>query len=146
MEVQHVPLRNACTMKPGLSILLALLALTLLPPSLPGAGRVHAEDRVPGSRPLNLSLPRESRLAEGIRFGSESQAGPDISPPDLLQQEGSHNARLPYGSGYEARQRGLALGDRLPANAGTNSAGWGRSPAGNPGRPGYGRGGMGRGR
>lgn len=146
MEVQHVPLRNACTMKPGLSILLALLALTLLPPSLPGAGRVLAEDRVPGSRPLNLSLPRESLSAQRMPSGSENLDDPDASPPGPLRQEGRHRPDLPYGSGYEARQRILVNDARHPGNAGTNGTGWGKSPAGNPGHAGYGRGGMGRGR
>lgn len=122
-------------MKPGPLALLTLLIL-----SLSGVGRACAEDQAGASRPLNLSLPREPRLAERIPFGSESRGDPGLGPPELLLQEGSHNARLPYGSGYEARQRGLAIGDRLPGNSATNGAGWGRSPDRHPGRGGMGRG------
>lgn len=122
-------------MKPGLLALLILLTL-----SLTGVDGVRAEDQASASRPLNLSLPRESRLAERIPFGSENRAAEGIRSPGLLQQESSHNAGLPYGSGYEARQRSLALGDRLPGNAVANGAGWGRSPDRHPGRGGLGRG------
>lgn len=78
------------------------------------------------SRPLNLSLPRDAAWMPTVRNdiaqmpgGREATQLPDLGGrPRHIDGQG----HLPYGSGYEARQRGL-------------------SPGG-----GFGRGGMGRGR
>lgn len=66
----------------------------------------------PGMKPLNLSLPPQP--AGGASFGSSSPAGldqgadlirlPDLGPGSSPTDQG-RGGRLPYGSGYEARQK-----------------------------------------
>ena len=76
-------LRNTDAMKTAPLPLLMLLML-----GLAGTAEVHAGETPANDRPLNLSVPREPRLGAS---GSPTEAGGE---PDL-----------PYGSGYEARQR-----------------------------------------
>ncbi len=84
-------------------------------------------------RPLNLSLPRDDLWPSTVRNQpSAGLTGREASNlPNLGVLAGRPDARshLPYGSGYEARQRGNAM------NSGTA-----------PGAGGFGRGGMGRSR
>ena len=66
----------------------------------------------PGMKPLNLSLPPQP--AGGASFGSSSPAGldqgadltrlPDLGPGSSPADQG-RGGRLPFGSGYEARQK-----------------------------------------
>lgn len=65
---------------------LPLLMLLML--GLAGTAQIHAGETPANDRPLNLSVPREPRLSTS---GSPAETGGE---PDL-----------PYGSGYEARQR-----------------------------------------
>jgi hypothetical protein len=100
----------------------------------------QAED--PPRRPLNLSLPRDAVWSSPLR--------PDVQPaepargdapglPDLGSRPGA-GGRMPYGSGYEARQRGGA-GD------GSGQHGAGSGGGGRQGGAGHGMGrGTGRGR
>jgi hypothetical protein len=69
-------------------------------------------DVSPAMKPLNLSLPPQP--AGGASFGSSSPAGLDQGAdltrlPDLGQgsspADQGRGGRLPYGSGYEARQK-----------------------------------------
>ena len=98
---------------------------------------VHAEATTDGplpSRPLNLSLPKDAVWSGMVRSETlVSRSGREgTSLPDLGGRMGNAEARgrLPYGSGYEARQRESGA-DHVGMNAGSQ---------------GQGRGGMGRGR
>lgn len=121
-------------MKP--TILLSLLAL-LLP--FPAGAQTADDSEAATHRPLNLSLPRDLTRTPAISFGAS--AGQDPVADNLRPAQVSGGpGRIPYGSGYEARQRGAAnRGDAVSA-PGTHSNG-SRSGSG-----GGGRGGMGRGR
>lgn len=129
--------QNTRTMKRGLPILLTLL-LTLLPPVLPGVERGHAEDTLPGSRPLNLSLPHALQPAERMSPDSANRTDLAHQSPWSDLQDGRHKSSLPYGSGYEARQRLFSLDAPHSGNAAPNVPGWGRNPGGS-GRGGPGR-------
>ena len=87
----------------------------------------------PGMKPLNLSLPPQP--AAGASFGSSSfppaelDQGADLSRLPDLGQESSRPAdqgrggRLPYGSGYDARQRaaGVPSGTGFEPNGGSGT-------------------------
>jgi hypothetical protein len=91
-------------------------------------------------RPLNLSLPRDvlAQPSTVIRNDAEETAVRN------LRQEGGGVEKRPthqrYGTGYEARQRGMAT------ESSTGFGGSMGSPTGGGGMGGGGRGGMGRGR
>lgn len=112
-----------------MSIKLIPLQLLLLSFSLPALGQVP-----PGTsetelrQPLNLSLPREATppLSTPLSGSKESS----VVESNLRQEKassGRNEGHFPYGTGYEARQRGGLSG-------------------GGMGRGGVGRVGMGRGR
>lgn len=75
------------------------------------------------ARPLNLSLPREMLRSAPVAF----QADTDDTATRNLRPGGSQQAeRLPYGSGYEARQRGMTSGAGGPSGGGVGRGGRGR--------------------
>lgn len=118
-------------MKP--TILLPLLAL-LLP--FPAGAQTADDSEAAAHRPLNLSLPRDLTRTPALSFGASAGQNPVADNLRAAQVSGGPG-RIPYGSGYEARQRGGAnRGDAVPA-PGTHGGG---------SRSGGGRGGMGRGR
>ena len=87
----------------------------------------------PGMKPLNLSLPPQP--AGGASFGSSPPAGLDqgadlIRLPDLgrgsTPTDQGRRGRLPYGSGYEARQRTA----REPSGTGFGPSGGSGGPSG----------------
>lgn len=95
------------------------------------------------SRPLNLSLPHD--LVHPPAMSSDAEAAHDPVEQNLrpAQVDGRRGAsRMPYGSGYEARQRGSASADDSASGirGSSTSGGYGG------GKQGGGRGGMGRGR
>lgn len=118
------------TLTLNLSLLIVAAPAWGQPPSPP----VGNEAR----RPLNLSLPRDVLTNPTAIIRSESE---DIATRNLRQEKeenGKRAERQPYGTGYEARQRGMASG---------SNSGFGGSGAGaGAGAGGGGRGGMGRGR
>lgn len=122
-------------MKP--STLLPLLALLL--PFSAGA-QTAGDSEAAAHRPLNLSLPRDLTRTPTVSFGTDAGRDPVADNLRAAQVSGGPG-RIPYGSGYEARQRGTANRGEAPGShgAGTRSAGAG-------GGGGGGRGGMGRGR
>lgn len=92
-------------------------------------------------RPLNLSLPRAATDTPLAPFGQDGSAEA-IDPVErnlrAAQVRGSAT-RLPYGSGYEARQRGAADGGDAaasgpPHNGSRSAGGRGGSMGGGRGR------------
>lgn len=115
-----------------LLLLLALPAWGQSPP-LPAGNE-------PG-RPLNLSLPRDVLVqpATVIRNDADETAARNLRQQGEAAERRTTHQR--YGTGYEARQRGMA------AEGGTGYGGGMGSPmGGGAGTGGGGRGGMGRGR
>lgn len=108
------------------------LSLPLLAAVLP-AVPAWADDAAaePLQRPLNLSLPRETRPLPNVTFDNSGVDPVERNLRATQIRDGRNVERLPYGSGYEARQRGGA------------GQGAGQGAGGGGGR---GRGGMGRGR
>lgn len=87
----------------------------------------------PGMKPLNLSLPPQP--AAGAGFGSSIPAGLDQGAdltrlPDLgrgsTPTDQGRRGRLPYGSGYEARQKAA----REPSGTGFGMGGGSGGPTG----------------
>ncbi len=111
-----------------LLLLLALPAWGQSPP-LPAGNE-------PG-RPLNLSLPRDVLVqhATVIRNDADETAARNLRQQGEAAEKRTTHPR--YGTGYEARQRGVATDD---------NAGRGSPMGGGAGMGGGGRGGMGRGR
>ena len=71
---------------------------------------VQAQESVPatGTRPLNLSLPRDavwSATTRSAAVGDELRGNQSNGLPDLGSPP-AQRGRMPYGAGYEARQRG----------------------------------------
>ena len=93
------------------------------------------------SRPLNLSLPRDAVWSSTVRSdppAAERPQGDASALPDMGARASGgpgQRGRMPYGSGYEARQ-----GDSSGGGSGPAGAGGGRGSGGGGGR------GMGRGR
>lgn len=112
--------------------------------------RPNRDDAAP-MRPLNLSLPRDAVRSTPPAFQAEAE---DTATRNLRHEnrererhaEREDRGRLPYGTGYEARQQGMPPSPVFGGAAG-GAAGGGMGPAGmgggSPGGPG---GGMGRGR
>jgi uncharacterized membrane protein YgcG len=120
---------NANTMNTRLLTLsLSLIAATVQ------VAPVWADDAaaVTLQRPLNLTLPREARQLPSMTFDNASVDPVERNLRATQIRDGRNVERLPYGSGFEARQRGASHG-----NGNTSSGGGGG---------GRGRGGMGRGR
>lgn len=135
--MMHTP--NAI-MKTRSSTTCCLLLLLAVPawgqsPPLPAGGEAH--------RPLNLSLPRDVLAQPATVIRSDA----DETATRNLRQEGAgaekRTTHQRYGTGYEARQRGMT------AESGSGHGSSMGSPMGNgagAGMGGGGRGGMGRGR
>jgi hypothetical protein len=112
----------------NLTLPLMLLALTS-----PVRGQTSPATDVLTPQPLNLSLPRDMTRPTSTTFSGDVANDPierNLRSAQITGGKGTE--RLPYGSGYEARQRGMA--------SGSSGSGAGRSGGGG------GRGGMGRGR
>ena len=113
-----------------LSLLIVAVPAWGQPPSPPAGNEAR--------RPLNLSLPHDVMSKPSSVLLNDS---PDTATRNLRQEEEGNSKRAerqPYGTGYEARQRGMASG---------SNSGFGGSGAGaGAGAGGGGRGGMGRGR
>jgi hypothetical protein len=143
--MMHIP--NAI-MKTRSSTTCCLLLLLAVPawgqsPPLPGGGEAY--------RPLNLSLPRDVLVQPATVIRNDD----DGAATRNLRQEGEgaekRTTHQRYGTGYEARQRGLATESGSGYGSGMNSpmgggAGTGIAGMGGGGMGGGGHGGMGRGR
>lgn len=112
------------------------LSLLLLALAAPVRGQSAPQGDAEPHRPLNLSLPRDAMRPPVVTFDAVAPSDPVERNLRPAQVSGGPE-RMPYGSGYEARQRGAA-GRGDAAAPGTH----GRSG----GSGGSGRGGMGRGR
>lgn len=106
---------------------------------MPGWGQTPPAPTSEAQRPLNLSLPRDVvSPPAGLRRGET-----DETAERNLRKEGEIDAaRTPrYGTGFEARQRGMGA-----EGFGGFGSGMGAPMGGGAGMGGGGRGGMGRGR
>lgn len=115
-----------------LSLLIVAAPAWGQPPSPPAGNEAR--------RPLNLSLPRDLMLQPGSVLLNDSR---DTAARNLRQEEegdGKRAERQPYGTGFEARQRGGSSGGNAGFRGGSTATG------GAAGAGGGGRGGMGRGR
>lgn len=85
------------------------------------------------ARPLNLSLPRDAVWSSTVRpdagAGERSPgAAFDLPDPGARPNGGAgQRGRMPYGSGYEARQREAAGGGQAGAGRGGGGHGMGRA-------------------
>ncbi len=81
------------------------------------------------TKPLNLSLPRDAVWSTTTRTpaaGEEARGNRENGLPDLGSIAGQRG-RMPYGSGYEARQRGMTgAGSGSQSGAGAGRRGMGR--------------------
>ncbi len=115
-----------------LSLLIVAAPAWGQPPSPPAGNEAR--------RPLNLSLPRDVLTNPTAVIRTESE---DTATRNLRQEKeenGKRAERQPYGTGYEARQRGMASGSNSGFGGGGTVTGSGSGAGGG------GRGGMGRGR
>jgi len=119
-----------------LLLLLAVPAWGQSPPTPFGGAGGEAH------RPLNLSLPREVLGQSSMVIRNDA----DETAARNLRQEGEDREKRTthqrYGTGYEARQRGMTTESGSAYGAG----GIGTATGGGAGMGGGGRGGMGRGR
>jgi hypothetical protein len=139
-------------------LLLPAVGLLLAAPvAAQPAGKAKVDES--GRRPLNLSLPREAvappsavtqqdqHLRDNLRAPSGSADGKDPAQPEEASGEPQRGQVPipPYGTGYEARQRGFGGGFGGGSSGGFgggSSGGFGGGAGGSSG----GGGGMGRGR
>jgi len=105
------------TMKPR--ILTLPLWLLILTASAWGQTTSVIPETLP-ARPLNLSLPRDVLRPAAAEFqaGLDDPASRNLRPERL--DGGQRVERLPYGSGYETRQRGMT------SSSGAQGGGGGR--------------------
>jgi len=102
-----------------------LLLLTLSAPAswAQTAAESTAASPEPG-RPLNLSLPRDAVWSSTVRSdlpAAERPRGDASALPDMGARANGgqgQRGRMPYGSGYEARQRDSSGGGSSQAGAG----------------------------
>lgn len=121
------------TMKPR-NLLTSLLLLGLTTSTWAQTTPMVAEPQA--TQPLNLSLPRDLLHGTPAAAKDDDPVTRNLRPePSSGSKRGEH---MPYGTGYEARQRGMGSG-----NSGMAS-GSGGMGSGNGGWGGGGRGGMGR--
>jgi hypothetical protein len=118
------------------------VALSLASPLMAQQDRAPADGKA-GRKPLNLSLPREAvfppgtvtrqdpTLRDNLRAPARPDDASDKAESDQAGRRQDGAADAPYGTGFEARQRGFGSG------------GFGGSAGGSPGG---GRSGAGRGR
>lgn len=138
------PLRTRSMMAPPEAnpmnplILLPLLVLTL---PLPARAQLAADSEVSAHRPLNLSLPRDLTRPPAVSFGTDAPRDPVADNLRAAQVSGGPG-RIPYGSGYEARQRGAGHENGAAPRSVPSGSGHGSGMRSGSG----GRGGMGRGR
>lgn len=135
--MMHIPNAIMKTLSPTTCCLLLLLAVPAWgqSPHLPSGGEAH--------RPLNLSLPRDVLMQSSsmIRKDTDETAARNLRQEDEDREKRTTHQR--YGTGYEARQRGMA------AEGGSVYGSGMASPMGSGAGAGTGggaRGGMGRGR
>lgn len=113
------------------------MSLRLLTPVflLTVALSAQAQEAVPatgtGTKPLNLSLPRDAVWSSTTRSSADSDVGQGNRGNGLPDLGGStgQRGRMPYGSGYEARQRGMAdsaRGSQAGSGGGPRGMGMGR--------------------
>jgi hypothetical protein len=88
-----------------------------------------------GRKPLNLSLPREAvfspgtmtrqdpTLRDNLRAPSRQDDASDKAWSDRMRSERGGAADAPYGTGFEARQRGLGGGGFGGGNGGSGGGG-----------------------
>ncbi len=125
------------TLTLNLSLLIVAVPAWGQPPSPPAGNEAR--------RPLNLSLPHDVMSKPGSVLLNDSQ---DTATRNLRQEDdgiGKRAERQPYGTGYEARQRGMSSESSSSGFRGGGSVSGGGAGAG-AGGGGGGRGGMGRGR
>lgn len=98
---------------PALALLLAVIASFSAPLAAQQAVQPAAQqlDASPPTQRLNLSLPRDAAWSSPFRPGSQGaehvQASTGVLPDFAASQSGvGQRGRQPYGTGYEARQRG----------------------------------------
>ncbi|MEW6513207.1 MAG: hypothetical protein AB1443_04310 [Pseudomonadota bacterium] len=115
-----------------LLLLLAVPAWGQSPPQ-PAGGEAH--------RPLNLSLPRDvlGQSSMVIRNDADETAARNLRQEGEAREKRTTHQR--YGTGYEARQRGMTA-----ESSSGHGGGMGSATGGGAGMGGGGRGGMGRGR
>jgi hypothetical protein len=114
----------------------------LLVPGLIAFAQVPAT----GDRPLNLSLPRELKPADLLPEGSDPRYDPLVGDARGRRRVGGQGGGLlPYGRGYDARQRQAASTEAGVGSRDAIGMGWGAS-GGSSGMGGGGRGGIGHGR
>ena len=121
------------SMKTQTSLLYLWLAVLSAPVSAQTATAAFALE-VQSAKPLNLSLPRESLRSVA------SPLLPEVANDLVARNLQPDTGRLPYGSGYEVRQRGVHATTSSAGNSGGSGRGSGSSAARG------GNGGMGRGR
>ncbi len=126
-------------MKPHAFTSSCLLLLLAAPawgqsPPLPASGEAR--------RPLNLSLPRDvlAQPSMIIHNDADETAARNLRQDGEAQEKRAERQR--YGTGYEARQRGMTAESGAGSGGGTGAAMGGSAGMGGGG----GRGGMGRGR
>jgi len=120
-------------MKP---VILTFSIPLLLALAAPAQGQTVPADDTATHQPLNLSLPRDLARPSAMPSGVAAAHDPVEQNLRPAQIDGKRDAsRMPYGSGYEARQRGAADRGDTAAHG---------SRGGSGGMQGGGRGGMGR--
>lgn len=107
-----------------------LLLLTL---AAPATWAQTAAESDATARPLNLSLPRDAVWSSTVRpdpVAAERSHGAAAGLPDFgARSNGGQRGRMPYGSGYEARQR-----DASGSGSGQAGSGGERGSGGGGGR------------
>lgn len=92
-----------------LSLLLLIVTASVSAQTLP------AGPSSPPAGPLNLSLPKKTVTEQAPGTGQEktddlTTAQPEVSEVGSKKKEERSALRLPYGAGFENRQRGMATG------------------------------------
>jgi hypothetical protein len=126
----HPPTNTQATMSLRFHFPLLLLTLSV-PLTWAQTASEQASASPQAARPLNLSLPRDAVWSAPVRPDAMTAGrshGDASGLPDLgVRPDGGQGqrGRMPYGSGYEARQRDAAGGDGQ-AGAGGGRGGGGR--------------------
>lgn len=109
--------------------------------TVPAWGQSSSEPAGEAHRPLNLSLPRDvlGQSSMVIRNDADETAARNLRQEGEAREKRTTHQR--YGTGYEARQRGMT-----PESGSGYGGGMGSAAGGGAGMGSGGRGGMGRGR